>query len=138
MRFLPGFLLAALIAAVTAAAGAQELKPWTGGATPGSQGPAVIAGHVDSKAGPAVFFRLRDVHKGDTVWVWRRDGRKVRFVVSRVLEVPKTRFPSAQVYGPTADPTLRLITCGGVFNHSTGHYLDNIIVFASFAGSTKA
>jgi hypothetical protein len=35
------------------------------------------------------------------------------------------------VYGPTPDPELRLITCGGAFDYATGHYLSNIVVYAT-------
>lgn len=103
---------------------------WDGGPTPGDQGPAVIVGHVDSHSDPAVFFRLRDLKPGNAVWVSRQDGSSVRFVVQRIAEVPKADFPSRQVYGAVSYPALRLITCGGKFDRSSGHYRDNIIVFA--------
>jgi sortase (surface protein transpeptidase) len=90
----------------------------------------VIAGHVDSKTGPAVFYRLRDIKRGDAVVVERRDGSVARFVVSRVGHYPKTAFPAKQVYGSTGRPALRLITCSGDFDRSTGHYVDNTVVFA--------
>jgi sortase (surface protein transpeptidase) len=104
---------------------------WSGGTRPGDPGPAVIAGHVDSKTGPAVFFRLRDLHRGDAVVVTRRDGSRVRFTVQRSASYPKSRFPTHAVYGPTARPALRLITCSGTFDRSSGHYLDNTVVFAA-------
>jgi hypothetical protein len=103
---------------------------WAGGPSPGTLGPAVIVGHVDSTRGPAVFYRLRDLRPGDRVWVTREDGSRVAFAVQRVIQVPKAAFPTAQVYGAVPYPALRLITCGGAFNHATGHYLDNVIVFA--------
>jgi sortase (surface protein transpeptidase) len=106
---------------------------WSGGARPGETGPAVIAGHVDSKTGPAVFFRLRDLHRGDAIVVTRRDGSRVRFTVQRSASYSKTRFPTKAVYGPTASPALRLITCSGTFDRSTGHYLDNTVVYAGGA-----
>ena len=34
---------------------------WASGPRPGQVGPAVILGHVDSKTGPAVFFRLGEL-----------------------------------------------------------------------------
>jgi hypothetical protein len=104
---------------------------WTGGARPGERGPAVIAGHVDSKTGPAVFFKLGQLHRGDAVVVQRGDGSSVRFTVEDTRHFSKTRFPSALVYGPTRGPALRLVTCSGTFDRSTGHYLDNTVVFAS-------
>jgi sortase (surface protein transpeptidase) len=103
---------------------------WSGGYRPGERGPAVIAGHVDSKTGPAIFYRLGRVERGDAVTVERRDGSTVRFLVRDVAHYAKTAFPTKQVYGPTPRPTLRLITCSGDFDRSTGHYIDNTVVYA--------
>jgi hypothetical protein len=100
------------------------------GAAPGDAGPSVIAGHVDSVAGPGVFFRLRTVAVGDPVLVTRADGSVVRFTVSQVARYPKTAFPTAAVYGPTPDAQLRLVTCGGAFDRAAHSYLDDIVVFA--------
>ena len=103
---------------------------WSGGARPGENGPAVIVGHVDSKTGPAVFFRLSELRPGAEIVVVRRDGSRVRFTVQGSERYPKDEFPTARVYGDTDGSTLRLITCGGVFDSSTGHYVDNTIVYA--------
>ena len=104
---------------------------WTGGSRPGQVGPAVIAGHVDSKTGPAVFYELGRLRKGDAVYVRRRDGSRVRFTVEGSQHYSKDHFPTARVYGATRRPTLRLITCSGEFDRATGHYLDNTVVYAS-------
>ena len=106
---------------------------WTGGPRPGERGPAVIAGHVDSTSGPAVFYDLPDLDPGDAIVIARRDGSRVRFTVQRSEHYPKASFPTARVYGPTRRPTLRLITCSGDFDRSTGHYLDNTVVYAALA-----
>ncbi len=98
---------------------------------PGARGPAVIAGHVDSTTGPAVFFRLGELADGDPVEVRQRDGDVVRFTVRSRATFAKNRFPTEQVYGPTAGPVLRLITCDGDIDPRTGHYTDNLVVFAS-------
>ncbi|MFI6319082.1 class F sortase [Nonomuraea sp. NPDC050556] len=100
------------------------------GSVPGRPGPAVIVGHVDTYRGPAVFFRLGELRKGDTVTVKGGDGKDVAFTVDSVEQVDKDRFPTSKVYDPTPDAQLRLITCGGEFNQSTRHYEDNIIVYA--------
>lgn len=100
------------------------------GVKPGQVGPAVILGHVDSRKGPAVFFRLRELERGDEVFVTRDDGARLRFVVDRVERHAKTRFPTDDVYLPTLQPTLRLVTCDGTFDRTTGHYRDNLVVFA--------
>jgi hypothetical protein len=47
---------------------------------------------------------------------------------------PKASFPTATVYGYTIQPSLRVITCGGIFDPQTGHYLSNIVVFADYVG----
>ena len=67
---------------------------------------------------------------GAEIVVVRRDGSRVRFTVQGSERYPKDEFPTARVYGDTDGSTLRLITCGGVFDSSTGHYVDNTIVYA--------
>jgi hypothetical protein len=101
------------------------------GPRPGDPGSAVILGHVDSKRGPAVFFRLRELRAGDVIEVVRSDRSTVRFVVQRTAQYDKLRFPTEAVYYPTLTPELRLVTCGGTFDATTGHYRSNIIVFAT-------
>ncbi|WP_460966845.1 class F sortase [Pedococcus soli] len=104
---------------------------YANGPTPGEFGPAVIGAHVDSKSGPAVFYRLGSLKKGATVSVARKDGSTARFVVDRVARYSKADFPTMTVYGDTKGRAeLRLITCGGAFDQSTGHYVDNIVAFA--------
>ena len=104
--------------------------------TPGSLGPAVILGHVDSAAqGPSVFFNLGDLRPGDNVLVTRADGLVAVFRVDGVRRYPKNQFPTLLVYGNTDHAALRLITCGGAFDYATGHYVDNIVVFASLVSS---
>jgi sortase (surface protein transpeptidase) len=97
---------------------------------PGQPGPAVMAGHVDSTSGPAVFYRLGALRPGAVIRVARADGTAVSFRVHRVERWSKAAFPTRLVYGGTRRPTLRLITCGGAFDRGTGHYVDNTIVFA--------
>jgi LPXTG-site transpeptidase (sortase) family protein len=99
------------------------------GTAPGDTGPAVIAGHVDSRRGPAVFYKLREVQKGDRIEVVR-GGRTLTFTVTSTAWYPKKTFPTDEVYGPTPDRQLRLITCGGVFDHSLRSYKDNLVVYA--------
>ena len=107
------------------------------GLTPGQVGPAVIAGHVDSKIGPAVFFRLRELRPGDTVQVERADGARLRFVVEQARSFPKATFPTAEVFGPAPWAALRLVTCGGDFDRARGSYRDNLVVFARLAGVSR-
>ena len=102
-----------------------------GSPRPGNTGPAVIEGHVDSaENGPSVFYSLGALTAGDRIEVARADGSTVAFEVHDVRVVPKNDFPTFEVYGNTAGPELRLITCGGPFDGASGHYEDNVVVFA--------
>jgi sortase (surface protein transpeptidase) len=103
---------------------------YTGGPAPGDTGPALLAGHVDSRAGPGVFFHLADLHPGDRIAVDRADHTKTAFRVVSVTRVAKDAFPTGGVYAPEPLPLLRLITCGGTFDRSVRSYRDNIIVEA--------
>ena len=100
------------------------------GPRPGQNGPAVILGHVDSRNGPGVFYPLAGLAPGSEVLVDRADGTTAAFRVNGVATVPKTGFPTEQVYGPTLRSSLRLVTCGGPFDHAAGSYRDNVIVSA--------
>jgi hypothetical protein len=99
------------------------------GPSPGALGPAVIAGHVTWN-GPAVFYRLGTLRRGDHVSVTRKDGKTAVFTVTRVAQFPQSRFPSRAVYGPIDHAGLRLITCGGTYDAARHKYLDNVVVFA--------
>lgn len=99
------------------------------GTTPGDIGPAVIAGHLDSKDGKAIFYRLPELRPSDLVLVLR-DGKWLAFQVVSTARFAKNKFPTAQVYGPTPDAQLRLITCGGGFDQERRSYRDNVVVFA--------
>jgi len=111
-------------------AGFAEVGWNRAGPEPGDDGVAVIAGHVDSKTGPAVFYRLGRLRPGAVVFVDRADGTTATFVVDRLAEFAKADFPDEEVYHSGTGAQLRLITCAGSFDHGTGHYVDNIVVFA--------
>ncbi len=123
--------------------GAMEVPPggfpagwYTGAPTPGELGPAIIAGHVDLK-GPGVFYDLHTLKSGDRVTITRQDGSRPVFRVTRLQQVPKDRFPTKAVYGNIGHAGLRLITCGGTFNRQSGHYEDNIVVFADLVSPVQ-
>jgi sortase (surface protein transpeptidase) len=115
---------------------AVDLAGWyEPGPRPGEAGPAVIVGHVDSRRGPAVFFRLGQLHRGDRIVVGRAKGPARSSVVERVERRPKQALPTARIWNDTGQPVLRLITCGGSFDRASGHYRDNVIVYASLSGA---
>ena len=100
------------------------------GPTPGALGPAVIAGHVTWSQVPAVFFRLAELRPRDVVEVAREDGRVALFEVTRVTRYAKSEFPTRAVFGGIDHAGLRLITCGGEFDHTSHRYSDNVVAFA--------
>lgn len=107
-----------------------NLAGWfTGGVTPGEKGTAVVVGHVDNKQGPAVFYNLGALKKGNRVEVARKDGRTAVFEIYGIEVFDKKNFPGDRVYASKGAPELRVITCGGGFSKQHG-YDGNVVVFA--------
>jgi hypothetical protein len=106
--------------------------------TPGQIGTSVIEGHVDSKQGPDVFFRLGALRPGNLVNVRLADGVTGVFRVTGVRQYAKSKFPAKTLYRATRFAGLRLITCGGAFDYTTSQYLSSIVVFAFLVASHKA
>ncbi|WP_027942067.1 class F sortase [Amycolatopsis taiwanensis] len=102
--------------------------------TPGEIGPAIILGHVDGGGQKGIFYRLKELLPGDQISVSRQDGSTARFAVTKVDQISKSEFSADDVYGDTAAPELRLITCGGSFDRAAHSYRDNIIVYAALVG----
>ena len=109
---------------------------YTGSSLPGQPGPTVLAGHVDTYQGPAIFYRLDDLGPGDTIAVTLSNGKTVTYVVTEVQLYSKDDFPTTEVYGARPDPELRLITCGGSFDYEKRSYRDNVVVYATLASNT--
>ncbi|WP_182879613.1 class F sortase [Microbispora sp. H10949] len=105
------------------------------GPAPGDQGPAIILGHVNTRKGAAVFSRLRELKRGNKIAVLRADGKTAIFTVDGIEQVSKSAFPTKRVYGNTITSSLRLITCGGVFNAKQHSYTDNIVVYATLTAT---
>jgi sortase (surface protein transpeptidase) len=117
---------------------ADEAAWYKNSVTPGQIGTAVIEGHVDSRVGPAIFFRLGALHPGDHIDVTLADGMTAVFRVTGVREYTKNDFPSEMIYGPTNYASLRVVTCGGTFDYASGHYLGSVVVFASLVSSQRS
>jgi hypothetical protein len=114
--------------------GEEHLAGWYEGAvTPGERGTAVLVGHVDAAAGPAVFYDLGTLLPGDTIEVTREDGRTVEFTVHETAVFDKDRLPP-RVYRDTDRAELRVITCGGSYTEGAG-YQGNTVVFARLTGA---
>jgi hypothetical protein len=106
---------------------------YTGSPAPGAIGSSIIAGHIDSYLGPGIFYRLNQLRPGDKIYVKQKSGTVAVFTVNAVHEYLKIDFPTLQVYGATPTSQLRVITCGGTFDPQTGHYLSNVVVYATLA-----
>lgn len=106
---------------------------YTEGPRPGQDGPAVVVAHVDSKTGPDVFARLKELKRGAKIQITDKQGKTYEFVARSKRQTDKDELPTQAIWGPTGGPALRLITCGGSFDHATGHYRANITVFADKA-----
>lgn len=106
---------------------------YEGGPAPGQPGASVIVGHVDDRAGPAVFYRLVALRPGTRIEVARYDHRVAVFLVDTVREYPKSALPVDAFTGDRTRATLRLITCGGRWRGGRVGYADNIVVYATLA-----
>jgi sortase (surface protein transpeptidase) len=102
----------------------------TGSVSPGEKGTAVVVGHVDNNQGPAVFYGLGGLQKGNRVEIVRQDGKTAVFEVYGIEVFQKNDFPGDRVYGSKGTPELRVITCGGGFSKQNG-YDGNVVAFAS-------
>lgn len=116
----------------------NNLVGWfQGGVTPGERGASIVAGHVDTKTGPAVFLQLQFLRPGATVDITRADGTVASFKVDTVETFSKAKFPDKRVYADTPDAQLRLITCGGEYDKKAKDYEDNVVVFAHLDSAKK-
>ncbi len=108
---------------------------YVGSPPPGAVGPAVIVGHLDSYVAPAVFWNLHTLQPGAAIVITRSDGTRLTFTVTNVIEYQQSAFPTQTVYGQTADPELRLITCGGTYEIAHRSYDQNTVVFATLTST---
>lgn len=115
--------------------GARTAGWFTLSPEPGDVGPAVVVAHVDYDGVLGLSFRLHELERGAEIDVHRADGTTVSFTAYRVDRYPRSRFPTEEVYGDTDGPELRLITCGGAFDHGSGQYRDNAVAYARVAGT---
>ncbi|MDQ3421912.1 MAG: sortase, partial [Actinomycetota bacterium] len=111
---------------------------WSGGPAPGEQGAAVVVGHVDSPTGPAVFYQLSGLARGDRIVVERADLARMVYAVQRVTLYERSEFPSERVYRTRGPSTLSLLTCGGSFDAEAGQYTGNVVVFARLVDRVPA
>ena len=99
------------------------------GAKPGEIGNAVLAGHVDNKTGPSVFFYLEKLKPGDIVTVSSEDGKEYDFEVQEIESYPRDEAPLEKVFGTSSKSRLNLITCTGTFNRDAGTHEERMVVY---------
>ncbi|MGW0903083.1 class F sortase [Streptomyces sp. NPDC002853] len=103
---------------------------WADGPSPGTRGTAIVAGHVDTSTGPAVFYDLGALKKGMAINVTRDDARTAHFTIDSIDVYDADHFPDDKVYADTGRAELRLITCGGGFDEQRQQYEGNVVVTA--------
>ncbi|MBF0706962.1 class F sortase [Alkalihalobacillus hwajinpoensis] len=101
------------------------------GAKPGERGNAVLAGHVDNKTGPSVFFHLEDLEAGDLVTVTDEHGLAYDFEVHAVESYPRNNAPLEKVFGTNSKSGLNLITCTGTFDRDAGTHEERLVVYTT-------
>lgn len=101
------------------------------GYVPGEPGNSVIAGHVDSKDGPAVFYDIGKLEIGDEVLVTSDEGQDLTFVVERVEIYPVDDSPLREIFGFSNGSRLNLITCTGEYNKEGLFYEDRLVVYTT-------
>lgn len=100
-------------------------------ARPGSDGNAVFSGHVDYvNVGPAVFWDLKDLNKGDVIQVEMEDGEVYTYEVATKIQYDAATAPVDAIVGPSAEQQVTLITCSGTFSSASHQYDKRLVVTA--------
>ena len=99
--------------------------PWS------PDGNTVIAAHIDAPDYPiGPFANLRDLPAAAEITVTGADGSTAAYGVVSVTYYPKQELPTDALFARAGTRALVLITCGGEFDETTGHYDDNVVVVA--------
>ncbi len=109
----------------------NDVAWYSRGHRPGERGRAQIFGHLDSTCCPALFYHLRDMRRGDLVYVQYKSGAPLKFQVQWSATYPTTHMPYSFMYGPTTDRGLILVTCTGIFHRDGTGYDHRLIVYST-------
>ena len=109
---------------------ADEVAWFSDGVLPGMPGSAVIAGHVDNYTGPAVFFYLKRLEPGDSIFITDKFGERLEFVVKKVEKYPYDQAPIQLIFGPSTKRKLNLITCTGKYDRKTNIHAERLVVYS--------
>jgi len=115
-------------------------NPWgdagwySDGPRPGDRGSAVIDGHLDRPGGfPAVFWYLRNIHVGDAIFVTEKDGKQLRFHVTRIASYPPQEAPLQDIFGNRSGRYLNLITCAGDWIPDQHQTTQRLVVYTTLS-----
>lgn len=108
------------------------------GVKPGATGNAVLAGHVDDRSGPAIFFDLKDLKIGDEIIITDEDGTVLTFQVKDREVYPYDDAPISKVFGPSSSRNLNLITCTGEFDRDQGTHRERLVLFTELVEEEQA
>lgn len=114
----------------------EQVGYYSLGYLPGQIGSAVLLAHVDGDGHLGAGHDFGKLKSGDTILVDRADGSKLTFTVTRVKVYRKMDISDKALFGPEPDAELKLVSCAGKFDHATGQYLDNIVVFSTLTGQS--
>lgn len=104
------------------------------GPLPGESGNAVIAGHLDTGRGkPAVFYNLKDLRVGESVFVVK-GGERLEFKVREIALVDYYNPPLEKIFGPSDSPQLNIITCDGTWIPEQKTYDQRLVVYTEYVG----
>lgn len=108
----------------------EDVSWFEPGYRPGQNGRAVIAGHVDGIEGPAVFWDLSKLERGDEIFI-EGGGERLKFQIKAMESIPLDMADIPSLFGYWAVPELVLITCSGVYNRKLGTREERLVVYAS-------
>lgn len=108
------------------------------GPKPGGSGNAVMAGHVDDRSGPAIFYELDQLDLGDRIYIEDENGNELEFEVTRMEVYPYDDAPMDLIFGATATQRLNLITCTGEFDTNAGTHRERLVVFTELVHEDEA
>jgi sortase (surface protein transpeptidase) len=104
------------------------------GFRPGAPGHAVLNGHLDTNLAnrpTAVFWKLDKLQRGDAVIVDGADGSTLRFTVTALNYYPAEKAPLNQIFGPSNDSVVELVTCAGTWRGTKLGYSQRLVVTAT-------
>lgn len=108
-----------------------EVAWWTGGGTPGSHADNTVYLYGHTWKEPAVFNHIKELRRGDPVFVTTRTGR-LRYVVDSSFTVAKTDLTKTPTVAAAMPGRLLLLGC----YRATGreeHTTRNVVVIAHIA-----